>query len=267
MENGQEQSARTRVRSPGFPFIGLKKALARVQEFYDGEKRNWANLKVAVKHWGFNEASSGGKQTAAALIAYGLLDDNGSGDARQVRLSETALKIILDKRNPSPDRQRLVKDAAIRPKLHNEIWQKYAGQLPSAENLRHFLLFEHEPPFNENWVDHFIGEFTATLEFAGLLESDIIVGSQGGKSSLEDEVIDELAGESAMPQTQATELKKSTDAPATIVGRTPVGSDIPVAADCIMGVNAIGRVTQMGIDKLISYLQLIKGSFPQNGEA
>jgi hypothetical protein len=48
-------------------------------------------------------------------------------------------------------------------------------------------------------------------------------------------------------------------------GRTPVGSDIPVSANCIMGVSATGLVTQTGIEKLIAYLQLIKGSFPKNG--
>jgi hypothetical protein len=47
----------------------------------------------------------------------------------------------------------------------------------------------------------------------------------------------------------------------------PLGTSvsIPVSPDCIMGVNAVGHVTQGGIDKLIAYLQLIKGSFPTNG--
>jgi len=34
-----------------------------------------------------------------------------------------------------------------------------------------------------------------------------------------------------------------------------------------MGVSATGRVTRAGIEKLIAYLQLIKGSFPDNGAA
>lgn len=51
-----------------------------------------------------------------------------------------------------------------------------------------------------------------------------------------------------------------------ILGKTPVGSDIPVAKDCVMGVAATGRVTQEGIEKLIAYLGLIKGSFPNEGQ-
>jgi hypothetical protein len=192
MVTGLSEIPSKRVRSPGFPFIGLKKALARAKEFYDHEKRNWANVKVAVKHWGFNETSSGGKQTLAALAAYGLLQDNGSADSRQVRLSDIAIKVILDTRNPSPDRVELLKTLALKPKLHKEIWDKYEGQLPSQENLRHFLVVEHDPPFNENWVDHFIGEFLASLEFAGLNKSDTLSLGQEDKAQLDALIEEEL---------------------------------------------------------------------------
>jgi hypothetical protein len=50
------------------------------------------------------------------------------------------------------------------------------------------------------------------------------------------------------------------------MGRIPVGSEIPVTPGCIMSIDAVGRVTQECIEKLIAYLQLIKGSFPQDGE-
>jgi len=33
-----------------------------------------------------------------------------------------------------------------------------------------------------------------------------------------------------------------------------------------MSIMADGPVTQKGIDQLVSYLELIKGSFPENGE-
>jgi hypothetical protein len=46
----------------------------------------------------------------------------------------------------------------------------------------------------------------------------------------------------------------------------PVGTEIPVSKDCVMGVSAKGNVTQDGIDKLIAYLQLIKSAFPTQHE-
>lgn len=45
-----------------------------------------------------------------------------------------------------------------------------------------------------------------------------------------------------------------------------VGSAIPVTKNCSMSVIATGEVTQEGLEKLIQYLNLIKGSFPETDE-
>lgn len=45
----------------------------------------------------------------------------------------------------------------------------------------------------------------------------------------------------------------------------PLGSAIPVSKDCVMNVMAAGEVTQQGIEQLVAYLNLIKGSFPKDG--
>lgn len=43
----------------------------------------------------------------------------------------------------------------------------------------------------------------------------------------------------------------------------PLGNAIPVSKDCVMNVMAAGEVTQQGIEQLVAYLNLIKGSFPR----
>jgi len=43
-----------------------------------------------------------------------------------------------------------------------------------------------------------------------------------------------------------------------------VGASIPVTQKCSMSVLAVGEVTQDGIEKLVAYLNLIKGSFPKD---
>src|SRR4051812_5063904 len=98
-ENGdQAADGKKRLRSPAYPFISLKAAVERARIFYDKEKRNSANVQVAVKHWDYKAKSSGGVQTVAALKAFGLMKDIGTGDARQVQLTELGLRIILDTR-------------------------------------------------------------------------------------------------------------------------------------------------------------------------
>ncbi len=98
-----ETSSRRKVRSPSFPFIGLREALERARGFYEAEQRNAARPETAAAHWGYSPKSSGGKQTTAALRAFRLLE----GDTL-VKLSGRALRILLDEREGSEDRDRLL---------------------------------------------------------------------------------------------------------------------------------------------------------------
>jgi len=174
-----------RVRSPKFPFIDLKTAIERADAFYQSEKRNSASIPVAMKAWGYNDKSSGGLQTVSALKEFGLMEDSGSGDGRRVKLTDRALRINLDKREDSQDRSKLIKEAALLPKIHSSLWQQHQGELPSDNNLRHYLLFDYETPFNENTVEDFIAQFRATLAFAKLTASDSISSDVGDKDEAE----------------------------------------------------------------------------------
>jgi len=175
-----------RVRSPKFPFIDLKTALEKADTFYQSEKRNSASVPVAMKVWGYNDKSSGGLQTISALKEFGLMEDSGSGDGRRVKLTDRALRINLDKREgDAQDRSKLIKESALLPKIHSNLWQQYQGELPSDSNLRHSLMFDYETPFNENTVDDFITQFRSTLSFAKLTASDSI--SSDAKDTVQNE--------------------------------------------------------------------------------
>lgn len=169
-----------RLRSPGYPGIDLQNALRRAWEFYTQEKRNAANIGVAVEHWGFKPKSSGGLVAVAALKAFGLLGDTGSGKGRKVQLTELALRILLDKRPDSAERDAAIKEAALRPKIHAALWAKYLADLPSDDNLRHELIFERK--FNENAVGDFIREYRETIGYAKLKNSDTVSGSEEDKT-------------------------------------------------------------------------------------
>jgi len=158
-EAGSDQPRK--VRSPSFPFISLREARARARAFYEAEQRNSARPETAAAHWGYSPKSSGGKQTIAALRAFGLLE----GDTA-VKLSGRALRILLDEREASEERERLLKQAALLPPLHSRMWERYGAELPSAQTLRLSLILDEG--FNENSVDDFLTEYKETLEFAKL---------------------------------------------------------------------------------------------------
>jgi hypothetical protein len=184
-----EDSGKKRMRSPAYPYINLETALRRAKEFHDKENRGLAFMKVAAKHWGYEEKSSGALQTAAALISFGLMRDEGTGEKRKLQLTQTALRIILDTRADSSDREGAIKEAALSPKIHKELWKRFEPTV-SNDQLRHTLILDWTPPFNENSVDGFIREYRDTIAFAKLSESDKVASEDGkdgdgGKGSIQ----------------------------------------------------------------------------------
>src|SRR4051812_49081512 len=109
----ESQEKGKRMRSPAYPFINLGTAFRRAREFYSHEQRNAAPVRVAAKHWNYEPKSSGGLQTAAAMISFGLMEDEGTGDKRTLKLTKNALKILLDGREESSERDALIKQVAL----------------------------------------------------------------------------------------------------------------------------------------------------------
>ncbi|MGA9061104.1 MAG: hypothetical protein WB341_05480 [Terracidiphilus sp.] len=192
-KNDANAEKRKRQRSPAYPYINLETALKRAKEFYDKETRNAVNIKVAAKHWGYEEKSSGGLQTAATLLSFGLLQDEGMGDKRKLKLTQNALRILLDLRPESRERAQAIKTAALAPKIHQELWKKWGTSLPSDDSLRFTLTAEWIPPFNDKAVDGFIREYKDTIAFAKLGESDKVSLGEDGKSGDEDGLLEEQA--------------------------------------------------------------------------
>ena len=161
-----EAESKKKVRSPSFPFIGLREALDRARAFYEAEQRNAARAETAAAHWGYSAKSSGGKQTIAALRSFGLLE----GDSL-VKLSGRGLRLVLDEREGSEERERLLQQAALMPPVHARLWERYGAELPSAQTLRLWLILDEG--FNENSVDDFLAEYRETLEYAKLLQRPV----------------------------------------------------------------------------------------------
>lgn len=165
-----------RHRSPNYPFINLEKAIERTRQIYEADRRHDVPIKVVnEKRWEYKPGSSQGDQTLAALRAFGLVEITGAGDKRMVRISERAYRILAG----ATDAAERIKDAALSPTLHGELWQKYGTEgLPSSDVIRNYLLFEREAGrFNEDVVDAFIDRFKETISFANLDSSDKIRGA------------------------------------------------------------------------------------------
>ena len=171
-ESAPESSHKQRTRSPGYPAFPLGEALKKAQAMFEKEKRNFTPYAAAVAHWKLKPTSSSALTAVATLKKFGLLHEKGGGSTRQVALTDLAFNILLDKRDPSPERDRALKEAALTPKLYQDLWRKWSGDLPSDQNIEYHLV--HDLKFNDDVVKGTIADFRETLSFAKLTKDDII---------------------------------------------------------------------------------------------
>jgi hypothetical protein len=165
---GGKQQKRGEGRSPAYPFISVQKALERAHELYAQESGHFAPLKSAVAAWGYSPKSSGARQTLATMRYYGLLDVNGEGDDRMIRVTELARKIILDKREDDSEKRALIRQVALMPTAHKALYQEYPNGLPSDGTVHHFLVFRKQ--YNDAAASELLAEFKQTASYVGLYE-------------------------------------------------------------------------------------------------
>ena len=239
-------------RSPSYPFISLERAISRAREFYAAERRHAARVPVAVAHWNFAEKSSGGLQTIAALKQYGLMEESGGGDERTVRLSDLALRILLDDTPNSQERQTAIRDAALRPKLFAEMYAKWGAELPSEASMATYLRLDRG--FNDNSVRQVIKNYRDTIRFA----------ASSGSATLADEEPEEVPDTEESPQ-PAMFFATTKPKPRPVVASDDGTERVRVA---LKG-GRLARLlftgdlpTQQDIDTLIEVLRLQRNAFP-----
>jgi hypothetical protein len=162
-------------RSPAFPFIPLNRAIERAETFRvaeGGRPKHFSPLVSACRAWGIGVKTGPGIQTIAALGHYGLIEFEGSGEKRSARLTDVALRILLDKQPTSPERDELIRRAALTPRIHAELRQKWPGTLPSNPTLETYLV--RDRGFSESGARDLIAQFKETIAFAKIDQPAII---------------------------------------------------------------------------------------------
>jgi hypothetical protein len=149
-----------KVRSPSFPFVSLPEAVQRARLLYEAERRNPVLAEVAVAHWGYAPKSSGGRQTIAALKAFGLMEDVGG----RLRLTDVGQHLVVRERG-SPEHSVLLRQVALSPPLFRKLWDRYGPGLPPVQSLRSYLVLELK--LNENAVEDLVRSYRETVAVIG----------------------------------------------------------------------------------------------------
>lgn len=153
-------------RSPAYPTLSVWKAIEKAALLYEREGEYAAPVSQATAAWGYSAKSSGARQLLATLRYYGLVDVTGDGDARKVKISETARRILLDKREDETEKRRLIRKVALTPAIHRTLYENYKAGLASDGSVTHFLTFDHA--YNPSAAAELLAEFKETAAFAGL---------------------------------------------------------------------------------------------------
>lgn len=177
MAETQNQGKVPKGRSPSYPGVSLDVAIAKAEKLFDAQRDHLSRPDVVLGHMGYSPKSGAGLVTLAALKKFGLLRDEGVGQARKVGLSETGLRIVRDKRPGSTERAEALKRAALTPPVHKEVWERYHGSLPDEGALTFYL--EMERSFTPGGAKDFVAQFKRTIAFAGLSASDTLTDNDG----------------------------------------------------------------------------------------
>jgi hypothetical protein len=193
-ENTTQKKKRGPIeRSPSYPAIGLKDAIEKAMVLKRAESggKIYFPYQSALAHWGYKPKSSWGLLMLAALKKFGLIEDQGAKEERQIKLTELAQNILFIQENGQEDTKEYIKsiqEAALNPDIHAELWEKYGEDLPSDFSFKSYLVREREQKFNEKSANDFISQYKDTIAFAKLTGSDMMFGDDGDK--LEDQTED-----------------------------------------------------------------------------
>ena len=163
-----EPSKKSRHRSPNYPALGLREAVAKIAAIYQQDKLAAAPRNAALKAMGFEKAHGEASRVLSALKAFGLIEE---ADGR-IKLTQRGIDIVV-RTEGEQQRASALQEAAIGPEIYRELLKQYRESgLPSDTSLASEL--KAVKKFNPNAVEGFIRDFRDTLELAGLSDIGVI---------------------------------------------------------------------------------------------
>ena len=171
MEGIAKKALGDRLRSPAYPHISLPDAVWLVQKIKPVAGGSYAvSLGAAAEALGLAPESSWLNLRLAALKKFGLIEDLPASETRErhVRLTSTAVMLATIPHSDVMNRV-LRQQAALRPPIYEDLWNRFGPILPANEPMREYLVKERA--FNPQSVDALLDNFRSTIEYAELMES------------------------------------------------------------------------------------------------
>jgi len=156
-----------RLRSPSYPNIGLREALEMLRRIYDVAFTKPIPEGEMARLLGYESASSWLGLRLSAMGKFGLLETIPAGPTRGKSCMITALgEEVLRNLPESPQHLSALREAALRPTIYDDLWNRFGPDLPTNSEMAAYLVNERK--FNPKAVTPLLANFRATAECADL---------------------------------------------------------------------------------------------------
>lgn len=158
-------SPASRTRSPAYPAIGLPEAVNIVRALYHAIQNQAAPHDVVARALDMKSGGSTLIGRLSALRKFGLLESRSVGPSlpKSYRLTKLACNLALLPVG-SAEWLQAARDAAGRPVIYRELWEKFGPQFSDLPTMSRYLT--RERGFNLRSVSSMIGDFMATMDYA-----------------------------------------------------------------------------------------------------
>jgi hypothetical protein len=240
-----------KMRSPGYPAIGLREAVDKVRMIYDQDYQNPIARMVAAQHMGYQGLNGKSLGILAALQKYGLLEGRGGN----TRVSDLAVQVLAHPPGSSERISALTK-AASEPNLFSELDARFPDGRASEQAIRSYLLTMR---FIPSAADSTIRSYRET--------KDLLLEERGGQQVPLNHTITPGTGTlavSASPPQVSSGPYSSTSYSFPSVGQFPPSgisvsteiANIRVSKDCAIRLLADGPYSKRSIEALVKNLEL-----------
>ncbi|WP_165072146.1 hypothetical protein [Paludisphaera rhizosphaerae] len=154
------------------PFIDLESAISKTRILYEKARRSPIHMPTAASFLGYSEKGSSFTQTVAALKKYGLINDEGGGDGRRIRISDDGHKIVADTLERSPERDKKIRHAALLPKSHAMLWGEFGAEVLDQTILQNHLRLNED--YTDEAARNAVRVYLSTILFARLDQQGIL---------------------------------------------------------------------------------------------
>ncbi len=186
LEVPQKKDQKPRHRSPNYPGISLRAAVAKIEALYKADGLAPSPKLAALKHMGYEKLHSEAGRTLSALKSFGLVEET----VERIKLLQRGIEIVARPQG-DPTRAKALRDAAVSPEIYQQLLEEYrTSGLPSDASLKSDLITVRK--FNPTAVDGFVRDFRDTLEFSGLSDLKVLESKQSQNGSGEQPVLPQI---------------------------------------------------------------------------